>query len=301
MTDNVTSDREFGEVENTQTNNDEEVQDSETEEETEESSEETDETNKTGEDTEDGETEQESESKLTEKGTKLDPNPQSAVHQQLANERRLRNQYQEVLNNPDLLAKYAQTKFGNVPVKQDTDTKSETKEYTAKDFGSIDDVAKVVNDLQKGFADKTKTYEEKINQLNTVVATVVNSSRQQQIANKLETEIQTVSKFPEFNPKNKDYVEGLEQRISEKFRELDFDERTGTFRGRVSFEKLAQDHIENARLGKKAGSLKAQTVIQRKSEGKVKTSSKVDDGSADDDNLSPGQSIAKGIKKLGLR
>src|SRR5690606_18792007 len=55
---------------------------------------------------EDGE-EGEGQPKLTEKGTKLDPNPLSAAHQELANERRKLAQYQQVLSNPEMLKRYA--------------------------------------------------------------------------------------------------------------------------------------------------------------------------------------------------
>src|SRR5258706_5905157 len=41
----------------------------------------------------------------TDKGTKLDPNPQSAVHQKLANAERLIGDFKKVLGSPELLRK----------------------------------------------------------------------------------------------------------------------------------------------------------------------------------------------------
>jgi len=51
----------------------------------------------------DSHVESQSEQHLTEKGTKLDSDPLTAAHQELANERKLRGQYETVLKSPELL------------------------------------------------------------------------------------------------------------------------------------------------------------------------------------------------------
>ena len=55
-----------------------------------------------------GENKDESEEspKTTDRGTKLDPNPQSAIHQELANAKSEMKKYQEFLQNPKAVKKY---------------------------------------------------------------------------------------------------------------------------------------------------------------------------------------------------
>jgi hypothetical protein len=273
--------------------------------------EETQETEGTQEETQEGvqeqvsETEPEGEPQLTEKGTKLDPNPQSAVHQQLANERAKARQYEQVLSNPQLLSRYMKEQFGETqpeaqPNGESTKTEAELKEYKAEDFENLDDVAKVVNSIQKGFADKSKTYEEQITQLSQALTAVGTYTQQQRIANTIEREVESISKYPEFDSKSPEYVEGLQEAIVRKFYELDYDQGTGFYKGQHSIAQMTRDALDNIQLGKKAGSLKAQTEVRKKAEGKVTTSSKVD-AEVDEDTLSPADSIAKGIAKLGLR
>jgi len=299
MTDNDTSDREFGEETEVESDDVLESDKEELEDNQEEETKEPEETKEVEpeEKSEDAE-ETKSETKLTEKGTKLDPNPQSAVHQQLANEKAKSQQYEKVLRNPQLLSQYMKTQFKGTPEKEQP--KTEAKEYKADDFEKLSDVANVVNTLQKNFADKTKSSEEKITELKNTISTIVGQGQRQQVASNIERDIGTISKLPEFDSKSPDYVKGLQEQITKRFKELDFDENTKLFRGQHSIAQIAKDAISNINLGKKAGSLKTQTIVKNKSAGKVKVSPKVDEDTGDKE-LSPGESIAKGIKKLRLR
>lgn len=228
---------------------------------------------------------------LTEKGTKLDPNPLSAVHQQLANEKAKARQMEQILTNPDLLAQYMKTRFPE-PVKE-----QEVKTYKPEDFQNIDDVAKVVNELQNGFATKSKTYEEKIQQLSTAVQNLLQGGQAARLANTMSEDVASLRSKPELDPKSSDFIEGLEDDIASMYHKLDFDEQTGTFKGNYSLREIGERMISAAQKARKNGSLKAQTIVKDKSEGKIVTSPKVKEETSTD-NLSAGDSIAAGISKL---
>jgi hypothetical protein len=117
------------------------------------------------------------------------------------------------------------------------------------------------------------------------------------IASKISQDAEEIRKFPEIDSKSPEYIEGLEEEIVKEFERLDYDEKTGGYKGQQSFLDVAKHIISVAQKAKKAGSLKAQTIVQDKSKGKVTTSSKVD-SEPDTDNLSAGDSIALGISKM---
>lgn len=236
----------------------------------------------------------ETEPALTEKGTKLDPNPESAIHQQLANERARARQYEAVLSNPELLKKYMETQFGaSTKVEEPKET---VKEYTAEDFENLDDVAKTINGLQQGFSEKVKTYEQKIKELEGMVGGLVNNTHAQHVATTVGQDVSVLRDEPELNSKSPEYIEGLEEDIVAEYNRLDYDARTDSYRGNHSIAEIGKRLIGISRKARKAGSLEAQTVVKDKSQGKVTTSSKVSDEPNTDD-LSPGDSIALGISK----
>lgn len=248
------------------------------------------------------ETKDTEEPELTEKGTKLDSNPQSALHQQLANERRAKAQMEQVLSNPEILAKFAKQQYGiDIPVKQETATQdNQPKRYKADDFSNLDDVASKFNELQEGFEQKSKAYEEQIKQLGTVVSTLVDTGREAQLATTMEKDVSILRNVPELNSKSPEFIDGLETKIAQKYLQLDFDEQTGRFRGQTTLKQVADDFIEAIRLGRKSGSQTAQTIVKDKTEGRVRTSPSVDE-TQDTSKMKPGDSIAAGIKRLGLR
>jgi hypothetical protein len=252
--------------------------------------------------TEKSETEDKAE--LSEKGTKLDPNPLSRAHQELANEKRLRTQMEQVLASPKLLAQFMEEQYGikapvtTEPKGQDAPQTPDVKEFKAEDLESLDDVAVVLNTLQKGFAEKTQSYESEIKALKSQVEQLTQGGRDLQVANKLAEEVSGLKKEPELDSESPDFVEGLEQKIAEQYYKLDFDVNTGRFRGNYSLDEIARNFLEAVRMGKTKGSIKAQTVVKDKTSGKVVTSPKVDDTGGDEENLSAQASIAQGVSKL---
>lgn len=242
------------------------------------------------------------EPELTEKGTKLDSNPQSALHQQLANEKRARSQVEQVLGDPKLLAKFAEQQYGiKIPVEQETAKQDvPTKQYTAEDFQNIEDVATKFNELQKSFDEKSRSYEEQIKELKTVADRLVDGSRDTQITSAMEKDVVSLKSVPELKRGDPDFVEGLEAKIVERYYQQDFDEQTGKFRGNTSLKRVADDIIEAIKLGRQAGAQKAQTIVKDKTEGRVRTSAPAKTEQSTD-NMSAGGSIAAGIKRLGLR
>jgi len=238
------------------------------------------------------------EPQLTEKGTKLDPNPQSAVHQELANERRVRSQMEQVLGNKEKLAQFMERQYGvKQPSQEATVETPEVKAYKAEDFENLEDVAEVVNKLQNGFSEKSKTYEEKIQELTKVVGGLLQGSRNSQIATKTESDVNSLRGIPELDSKSPDFIPGLEEKITQEYLRRDFDETTRQFKGEHSIADIGNYIIDVARTAKKAGSQEAQTIVKDKSEGRVKTSPKAN-GDTSSDNLAPGDSIAKGIAKM---
>lgn len=261
-------------------------------EETEETEGETEET-KVKETKEEGE--EETKEVLTEKGTKLDPNPQSAVHQQLANERREKENMLKLLSNPKALKEFMEKQYGNIEdVKTETE---EVREFKAEDFSSIEDVAKTMNEIKRDFDERDKAKEKVIAELKQTISSLAGDSFQQKVVSTVEKEVSELSKMDELNPESENYIEGLEAEIVKEYQRLDLDEQTGMPRGKHSIAEIGRRFIEIAKTARKAGSLKAQTIVKDKSAGRIKTSTKVNDEPNTDDLL-PGDSIALGISKM---
>lgn len=260
--------------------------------------EETEET-QTSQGTEDTEAQTDNQTQLTEKGTKLDPNPESAVHQQLANEKRVRSQMEQVLGNPQLLAKYMETQYGiKIPTNEGTQTQeTQSKKYTAEDFENIGDVAETVNKIQDEFSNKINSVVEENKNLKKAVSDMVFNGRVTQIAQTMEKDVNTLRNIPELNPSNPAYIEGLEDEIAGMYHQLDFDEQTGMFRGAFSLKEIGDKMISAARKARAKGSLQAQTIVKDKIQGQVRTTSKAND-TVDTDKMKPGDSIAAGIAKM---
>ncbi len=239
--------------------------------------------------------------KYTDKGTKLDPNPKSAVHQELANSKRLLQQMEQVFTSPELLSKYMEQQYGIKTVKPEkTETKVEeapAKKYTAEDFENIDDIASKFNELQEGFSVKSKQYEEQIKTLATALTGLLETGRNEQFISKLSSNISDLKQEKELDPKSPEYIEGLESDIVSLYHKLDFDSNTGVYRGQYSIAEIGKQIIEAARKARVKGSQQAQTVIKQKTEGRVRTSQAVKED-AGEDSLSAGDSIAKGISRV---
>lgn len=240
---------------------------------------------------------------LTEKGTKLDPNPQSAVHQELANAKRDKANMEAVLGDPEKLARFMEVQYGikaQVPAKAGEAAPNAPKVYTAADFETLDNVAEVVNGLQQKFSDELTTVKTENEQLKKQVGGLLMGGRAQQIYTASSEGAAALKSEPELDPKSPSYIPGLEEDIVAEYQKLDFDEVNGTYRGTHTLKEVGDRVIAIARKSRAKGSQDAQTVIKDRSAGKVRTSPGVTEKDGGD-TLPPESSIAEGIRKLGLR
>lgn len=254
-----------------------------------------------GEETEVQETEtqagEQGEPQYTEKGTKLDPNPQSAAYQQLANERRLRQQFQQVLDNPEALRKYA-AQMGMTLTEAKAEIKDEQKKlYTPDRFKTPEDVANALNEMA---ADHQKTVAElraENQRLKEGFSGFSESRHIEHVAATMTQDIAAVrAKYPELNPNSPDYDPELEREIGEAYHELDADARTGGYKGNHSLAKIADRYMRIAGKGRQRGSQQAQTNVRVKQAGKVVTSSRPVSKESSE-SKDPGTVIAQRIAK----
>lgn len=242
----------------------------------------------------------------TEKGTKIDPNPKSAIHQQFANERRAREQRDQVLGDPKLLARFVKDQYGiDMPIpgaqpqgeQTQTTVPSASKKWTAKDFESLDDVADKFNSLQEQFTTEISKRDEEIKKLNGHLGGLSERGRILGIADTIESDVTSLRSIAELNPKSADFIPGLEDEIGALYHKLDFDENSGMYRGNYSMREIGEAIINTARTAKKAGSKQAQTIVRDKTGGKVRTTPG-QTGTVNTDNMSASKSIATGIAKM---
>lgn len=241
---------------------------------------------------------QKEEVKYTEKGTKLDPNPQSAVHQELANERKLRTQYETVLRNPEYLRKYAKEMgLTMAEAKEEIQDKKEEL-YSADKFQTAEDIARALNEIRSGFTVKTSEYEKKIQGLESEIQGLATVRKFEAVKSTIQSDIVAArEKYPELDPKNASYDPELEKEIGELYHELDFDEATGAYRGSTSIAKLADRIMRAAGRAKKLGSDEAQTVIKERSAGRIVTSGKAVQKESQDSG-DPASTIAARINRV---
>lgn len=241
-----------------------------------------------------------SDQEKTDKGTNLDKNPKSAVHQQLANATRVARQMEAVLGDPAKIARWMKEQYGLDVVEKSEAKATETtttKKWTAKDFENIEDVADKFNQLQETFTQTMSEKDKKIEALEKQVGGIQNSGRMREIADNTGSEVKSLQAEPELNPKSPLFIEGLESQIASLYQKLDFDEESGAYRGRYSIKEIGDQFLTAARAARKAGRLDGQTIIKDKTAGRVRTGTKVEDTTPDKE-LTAGASIAQGIAKM---
>lgn len=232
--------------------------------------------------------------KLTEKGTKLDPNPQSAVHQELANAKRQIQQMEQVLTNPTLLRRYAEQN-GMTLAEAKADLKGEQEEivdeFTPDQFKTADDIAQTFNRINK----TVRELREENARLQEGYSGINSSRKLETIASNMQRDIATVQeKYPELNPKSPEYDSELEREVGSLYQDLDFDQETGSFRGNVSVLTLADRIMSAAKRARKRGSKEAQTDVKVKQSGKV-TSGTGKSKDTSSEGLTIAQKIAKAV------
>lgn len=238
----------------------------------------------------------------TEKGTKLDPNPQSAVHQQLANAKRQIQQMEQVLGNQDLLRRYAEQNGmtltqAKAEIKEEqNDAKDEIEEISPDSLNTKEDLARAFNQIRTSALKEIRSLKEENQRLRDGFEGVSSSQEAARVYSFMQSEVSTIQeKYPELNPKNQEYDADLEGEIASLYEELDFDPQKNSFRGKVSLVKLTDRVMSAAGKAKKVGSRQAQTEVKVKQKGKVvtgKSESKEAPSSTD-----PGTAIAQKISK----
>lgn len=230
------------------------------------------------------------EPKLTEKGTKLDPNPQSAVHQELANARRMAAEMQKVLNDPVLFAKYAEEAGFNKKYEPDAPV------FTPDKLQTADDVIKALNEMNTKFTGSEAQYKKEIESLKGALGQLTEGRQIEKNVSTLKEDASVLrEKYPELKPGTPSYSEKLEEKIGELYQKLDFDDR-GLPQGKITLRQVGDMVMEAAYELKKKGSEEAQTDIKDKSLGKVIVSNKGKQEVKESDD--PATTIAQRISKI---
>lgn len=227
----------------------------------------------------------EGETPLTEKGTKLDPDPKSALNQQLANERAKARQYEEFLNDPQRVKVYLQElerERGVSPLAQgDTDEEIRPEQI------------ETVEDVRQFLAQERAKDRQEVEELKRYVGQFSQAQGQLAVGDKIRNDIvQVRQKYPELDPNSPEYDETLEKGLGDFYQELDLDANSGVFRGQVSLSRLADRLMSAAKRGESQGSRRAQTTVADRRVGRVRTGSGNTSGEVDEDKLSPSQTIA---------
>lgn len=237
---------------------------------------------------------------LTEKGTKLDPNPQSAVHQQLANARRTIQQYQQVLTNPDYLRRYAKEAgmtLTEAKAEIKEAQKEEAKAFTPDKFNTAEDIANALNQLDGKYNKTVEELRAENARLQAGLTGFTQGERYKQVANTMQNDVTSVrEKYPELNPKDPSYDKELEGSIGDLYHKLDFDPKTGGYKGEHSLAEITETVMGAVVRGRKSGSEQAQTDVRVKKAGKVVTSSKSTSKEVTE-SKDPGTVIAQRISK----
>lgn len=275
-------DGEEGQVEETQTDTSEETEEATPETESDETASTEETTTEETQEEAQTETEDADDTEYTEKGTKLDKNPQSAVHQQLANEKATRSKYERILTDEALFKQYADQMGFEVVSKGNKETVAKVTDEAIQDdlaelitpdnMDDVDKITGVVKKVHGHYQSKLQAQEARIKKMEDQLGGVAASSHREQVLNKLTTEMTSVrEKYPELNPKSETYNAELEKEIADHFNELDYDEVTKSYRGKHSLASITDRFMRTAGFFKKAGSKQAQTIVKQKTLGKAVT------------------------------
>lgn len=235
--------------------------------------------------------------KLTDKGTKLDPNPQSAIHQELANAKREAEQYREFMSNPAQVKKYLadlEAELGE----QTGESKAEIKDR-AEDENLVTDPNKIETpeDFKSYVNFLTKDLQKAKQDLLRERDSIRYEAQEKAIGERLVYEIDSIqSKYSFLNPNSPDFDPILEKEIADQYEELDKDPRTGRYLGKVSVAAIAERAIRIRKLGEATGSKQAQTTVFDKRQGAVKTGG-AGAVASDESKMSAAQIIASRMRR----
>lgn len=235
---------------------------------------------------------------LTDKGTKLDPNPESAVHQELANARREAEEYRQFMSDPQSVKRYLEElerDAGNITGENRQEIQERavdenvvtdpSKIVTPEDFQSY--VKFLTNDVQKAKQDL-------LNERNSIREQNQESAVNSRLVNEIDS---LQNKYSFLKDKNDDgtlnpnFDKELEKEIADQFEELDKDPRTGKYLGKVSITAIAERAIRIRKLGEATGNKNAQTNVVDKRHGAIRTGSG-GSSSSDESKMTSTQLIA---------
>jgi hypothetical protein len=242
---------------------------------------------------------EEVETVLTDKGTKLDPKPESAQYQLLANARRKLEKYEQILTDPKLYKEYAKTAgFADAPKEAPVELDELERMLDPEKLQTSDDVAAALRQFSKMNSEKSARYEQQIQELKQRLDSQSEHEKVLGVANTITNDISRVrEKYPELDPKSASFNPELEKEIGEMYEELDFDQEAGRYRGNYSLTKIADRFMKTASIFKKAGATENQTIVKEKQMGKVVTGGKKSAQESEDD-LTPEQTIARRISRV---
>jgi hypothetical protein len=237
--------------------------------------------------------------KVTDKGTKLDDNPMSALNQQLANANRKLGGYEQLLTNPVQLEAYLNDLKGKNGGNEKKEDEIDIASLDPSKLETVEDVQEFAAKLQKGFMQKVAKIEGNLNQ-------GAKTQQIKELGQKIESEISevmsTVPELRETNPdgsKNPSFDPKLDKFIGDMYESIDLDKKTGMFKGSISFKYLASAVMAAVKYGESRAVKKAATTIIDKTHGRVITNQGGNSGvQVDESKMSAAGTIASRIARV---
>lgn len=198
---------------------------------------------------------------LTDKGTKKDPNPKSQVHQELANERRARQEaearllaYERQLSQPQ--QQQSQEKKPFVDPEKLTNRQS---------------VAEVLNTLYERLEQQDNLIKGFGSQFGQTREALADDLNQQNFTREV---FDSYKDYPELDETSSQYNKALDEKITAIYKRVAYDSQGRLRRDRPSFRELADDYMTAVRAAQGTGEQKARTRVIEKQAGQVNTSKK---------------------------
>lgn len=241
-------------------------------------------------------------SEVSDKGTKLDPDPLSRANQLRANaEARAREvegrarQMEALLNNPRMLKAYLEQ------VESENKQSEEDKPITPDDIETVDDLKRFAKQLDNKSQQAIKSVMDNL-------ASMQIKDRVVAVNNNLASEIKQVQeKYPELREFNADgspnpeYNKELDEAVGYFYNSLDKDPQTGFYRGQHSMLSVADRFMKAQKIGEKRGSEKAQTIVKDKRTGRIITNQGGASNGLDESSQSAESTIAARMKRAASR
>lgn len=237
--------------------------------------------------------------KVTDKGTKLDDNPMSALNQQLANANRKVGGYEQLLSNPVQLEAYLNDLKGKNGGNEKKEDEIDIASLDPSKLETVEDVQEFAAKLQKGFMQKMNKIEGNLNQ---GAKTQQIKELGQKIENEISEVMSSVPELRETNPdgsKNPSFDPKLDKFIGDLYESIDLDKKSGMFKGSVSFKYLANAVMAAVKYGESRSVKKAATTIIDKTHGRVITNQGGNSGvQVDESKMSAAGTIASRISRV---